>query len=345
MTEKQPEKYEPYYELTKKEILINVILTGLVLIIGIILLALGMNEAFYSESETMRAIFEVITLFGDEELYIVFFCVFYFGVNKKFAKRLIIGFLISLHLTDFFKNLFQDPRPPSNFISDPLGNAEGYGFPSGHTSGTLSFWGYTFFNFKGEEKKKQIGWRSFAMFLMVMVPISRLIIGVHDLQDIVGGFILGFLVINVYMYFEPKITPILAKWSWKKQVVIGLAVSIGLWILGSMMLHLIVLDPAHIEESIKSLGVSCGIMMGSAIAFPMEEEFVKYDPDKLDLLKTLLALLMGLVITFGLYFGLSALFKLAPSIYFITRAFKYCLLLVIAALGVPYIIKKVFKME
>ncbi len=341
MTEKN---FEPYYKLTKKEILINIILTGVVLIVGVILLALGKNEAFYSNSEAIRSIFEIITLFGDEELYIIFFCVFFYGVNKKFAKRLIIGFLISLHLTDFFKNLFQDPRPPSNFNADGL-NAEGYGFPSGHTSGSLSFWGFVFFNFKGEEKKKQIAWRSFAMFLMTMVPLSRLIIGVHDLQDIIGGFMLGFLVITAYMHFEPKITAILAKWSWKKQVIIGVSISLGFWILGSLMLHLIMFDPTHVEESIKSLGLSCGILVGCAIAFPMEEEFVKYDPDKLDLPKTLLALLMGLVLTFGFYFALSALFGLAPGIYFITRAFKYSLLLVIAALGVPFVIKKVFKME
>ena len=111
-----PEKqHEPYYELTKKKFLLMLFLQVSVLITGIILLVLGKNEAFYSNSEVMRAIFEVITLFGDEELYIVFFCVFYFGVNKKFAKRLLIGFLISLHLTDFFKNLFQDPRPGFEF--------------------------------------------------------------------------------------------------------------------------------------------------------------------------------------------------------------------------------------
>ena len=183
------------------------------------------------------------------------------------------------------------------------------------------------------------------MFLIIMVPISRLIIGVHDLQDIVGGFILGFLVITAYMYFEPKITPILAKWSWKKQVLIGLSISFGLWLLNSMMLYLIVLNPALEKEFIKELGISCGIMMGAAIAFPIEEKFVKYDPDQLNLPKTLLALIMGLVITFGLYFGLSALFNFTPGIYFITRALKYCLLLVIAALGVPYLIKKVFKIE
>jgi membrane-associated phospholipid phosphatase len=344
----EQKKYEPYHELTKREALINIIITGLMLAIGVILLGLGLNEAFFTSNTTLFAIFDLITKFGDEELYIVFFCLFYFGVDKKFAKRLLIGFLVSLHLTDFSKSLFMDPRPASNFITEAAGKAEGYGFPSGHTSGTLSFWGYTFFNFKGEEKKKRIAWRAFAMFLIIMVPISRLIIGVHDLQDIIGGFMLGFLVITAYMYFESKFSSIFGAWSVKKKVLIGVACSLGIWLLSSLLLFVFSLnnpDWLGFQQIVHDMSVSSGIFMGAAIAFPLEEEHVKYDPNKLDLVKTLLATLIGLVITFGMYFLLSFLFGLAPGIYFITRGIKYCIFIVIAALGVPPLLKKIFKME
>ncbi|QEE15110.1 phosphatase PAP2 family protein [Promethearchaeum syntrophicum] len=339
----EEKKYEPYHEITKQQININIIVAVVILVIGTILLALELNEAFYVGEGIVYDIFNIITIFGDEELYIVFFCVFYFGINKKFAKKLLIGFLITTHLSDFSKSLFLDPRPPSNIV----GQAEGYGFPSGHSSGTLSFWGYTFFNFKGEEKKKRIPWRIFAMFLIILVPISRVIIGVHDLQDIIGGTMLGLLMITTYMHFEPIFSSIFGTWSLKKKILIGVACSLGLWIFSSLLLNLLLInnsDWTGIQRVIHDLSVSCGLLLGASIAFPIEEEYVKYDPDKLDLLKTILALLIGFVITFGSYFLLGMLFDLAPGIYFITRGIKYCLVVVIGALGVPPLLKRIFKM-
>ncbi len=343
----EKKKYEPYYELTTRNVHINIIISVLFLIIGIILLALGLNEAFFTSNEILFAIFDIITKLGDEELYIVFFCLFYFGIDKKFAKRLLIGFLISLHLTDFFKSVFMDPRPDSNFITDIEGKAEGYGFPSGHTSGTLSFWGFTFFSFKGEEKKKQIPWRIFAMLLIILIPLSRLIIGVHDLQDIIGGFMLGLLVITAYMYFEPKLSSICGNWSLKKKILMGVAFSLGLWIFSSMMLYLLSLnnpDWTGIQDDIKHLAVSCGLLMGAAIAFPIEDEKVKYDPKKLSILNRVFATVIGFIITFGVFLLLGLLFGLVDEIYFITRGIKYCLFIITAVLGVPPLLKKIFKM-
>ena len=343
----EKKKYEPYYKITQREILINIILSALMLVTGVILLAFGLNEAFFTSNDILFKIFDIITLFGDEELYIVFFCLFFFGIDKKFAKRLLIGFLISLHLTDFFKSLFLDPRPASNFAVDIEGKGTGYGFPSGHTSGTLSFWGYTFFSFKGDETKRRIPIQIFAMFLIIMVPISRLVIGVHDLQDIIGGFMLGLLVITAYMHFEPKISLISGNWSLKKKVFIGVACSLGLWILSSLLLYLLLMnnpDWTGLPDVIRDLSASCGLLMGAAIAFPIEEEYIKYDPNKLDLMKTILATVIALVITFGVFFLLSFLFNLAPTIYFVTRGFKYCLFIITAVLGITPLLKKIFKM-
>lgn len=340
-------KYEPYYEITHREIHINIIISALFLVIGFILLAFGLNEAFFTSNDILYLIFDIITKFGDEEIYIVFFCIFLFGIDKKFGKRLLIGFLISLHLTDFFKTLFMDPRPDSNFITDIEGKAEGYGFPSGHSSGTFSFWGYTFFSFKGEEKKKRIFWQVLAIFLMVMIPISRVVIGVHDLQDIIGGSMLGLLVITAYMYFEPKISSIIKNWSLKKKILIGVAFSLGLWAFSSMMLSLLLLNNPSwlgIKNTIYHLAVSCGLLLGAAIAFPIEEEKLKYDPKKLSVLNRILATVIGFVITFGVFLLLGLLFKLAPGIYFITRGIKYSLLIITAVLGVLPLLKKIFKM-
>ena len=347
MSDENENKYEPYYELKTRDVHINIIISALVLVIGVILIALGYNESFYISNEIIYKISTYISLFGREEFDIIFFCIFFFGVNKKFAKKLIIGFLTAQYFGDFFKGLFLDGRPLTNIVDGKLLETS-FGLPSTHTSGVLSFWGYAFFIFKGEEKKIRIPWQTFAMFLMIMVPISRLVIGVHDLQDVIGGFMLGLLVITAYMYLEPKLSKIYGNWSLKKKILIGVTFSLGLWIFGSLILYLLLLNnpewTGDIKINIEGLAISCGLLMGAAIAFPLEEKFVKYDPNKLNLKKTLLATVIGLVITFGVYLLLGSLFDLAPGIYFITRGIKYLIIIIISALGVPPLLKKIFKM-
>ena len=198
-----------------------------------------------------------------------------------------------------------DPRPESNFITDVDGKELGYGFPSGHASNASSFWGFTFFSFKGEEKKKRIPWRIFTMFLIIIIPISRLIIGVHDLQDVIGGFILGLLVITAYMYFEPKLSSIIENWNLKKKILIGVSFSLGLWIFSTLLLYLLVLnnpDWPGIQENIIWLALSCGIFLGMAIAYPIEDEKVKYDPKKLSTLNRIFATIIGYIISFGVLY-------------------------------------------
>ena len=344
----EKKKYEPYYEITQREIHINIIISALFLFIGAILLAFGLNESFFTSNDNLYKFFEIITLLGREELHIMFFCVFLFGIDSKFAKKLLIGFSFALHFSDFFKNLFLDPRPDSNILQDTTLKAEGYGFPSVYTAGTLTYWGYTFYGFKGEEKKKRIPWQIFAIFLIIMVPISKLVIGISDLQDVIGGYMLGLLLITAYMYFEPKISSVFEKWSLNKKILMGVAFSLGLWIFSSLMSYLLLINNPNwlgIKINIEELALSCGLLLGLAIAIPIEEEYVKYDPKKLDTMKRILATVIGFVIVFGVYLLLDFLFDLALGAYFITRLIKYCLFIITAVLGVPPLLKKIFKME
>jgi membrane-associated phospholipid phosphatase len=335
-------KKELHYEITHRKIHINIIISALILVIGVILIALGFNEPLYTSNEILYKIFETISLFGTENIYITVFCIFFFGIDKKFAKKLLIGFLITLHLRDLFKNMFQDPRPLTNIVEgEPIETS--FGFPSGHAITAMSFYGYTYYNFKEDETKRRIPIQILAIFLMITVPLSRLIIGVHDLQDVVGGFLIGFLGLTAYMYFEPKLSSIYRRWSLNKKILVGLAFSLGIWILSSLILYLIIPDWIALKDSIRDLGMSCGLLMGASICFPIEEKYIKFDPNRLSILHRFLAILIALVITFGVYFGLGYLFDLAPDIYYITRGFKYCIFITISLLSVSYLLNIIFK--
>lgn len=315
-------------ELSKKGAIFILIITSIILLIGTVLLGIGLNEAFYSSSEITRDVFSVITLAGDELIFIVLLSFVFFAVNKTYAKKLIYGFMISSYINELFKIAFQDPRPATNLV-DGIPVEEGYGFPSGHTQLSVSFWGYTMLSQKHHPRAKVI-W-IVCISMLVLVPISRLIIGVHDLQDVVGGYIIGFLLLVGYMLLEPKISRVKIKLSVK--IMVGVAIWFTVWVAG------ILIFPVDAE----GFGLSCGLLIGISIGMPLELKLVDYRPEKLKPVQRILAGLIGVAITMGIYFALSlTLGEITSGAYF-WRLMRYLILAVVVSLLIPWIFKKTFK--
>ena len=239
---------------------------------------------------------------------------------------------------NFFKLWFQDPRPAGNIV-DGVVIEEGYGFPSGHTYGTVAIWGYFALNAENFPKK-QILVKVLAGILLVVIPLTRLILGLHDLQDILGGYVLGFTLVTLFMFLEPIIQ--------EKNLKLG--VKIGLGVLGSFVLWgvlsviLFLLHPEELLHQIEVMAQGAGMLIGFSIALPLEAAYVKYDPKSLTGTQKIIGSLFGLILTLGFFFGLSIALKPLPAQY-IFRAVRYGILAIIATLGAPWLLKKIFKME
>ena len=67
-----------------------------------------------------------------------------------------------------------------------------YGFPSGHTSVSVTLWGAFALLFR----KKWIQYVSIA--LIVLIPFSRIYLGVHFLADVIGGYVLGSIILWIF---------------------------------------------------------------------------------------------------------------------------------------------------
>ena len=185
--------------ISKKGLIINLAIFAILIVIGLILLATGFNEAFYSTSSTVRSIFKIITYLGEPIVFIVIIAILFIAYDKKFAKNLLLVLIIVAYVNEFLKDIFKDPRPATNVDPDevtaenPLGLIEtSYGFPSGHTSSAVGTWGYIGYGFK--DKPKPLVVPIIMAVIMFLVSISRMIIGVHDLQDVIGGYFFGFII-------------------------------------------------------------------------------------------------------------------------------------------------------
>lgn len=329
MTESISTFKSPSHELTKQEWMLYAIIPTVILIVGLIMLAVGLNESFYSADPTAQMIFKLITQLGEDLTFVVIFVILFLVYDKVFARRLLISFMANLYVNSFVKVMMADPRPPTNIVNGEAVE-EGYGFPSGHTQLAISIWGYINTQFK--EHPKRLFVQIWCIFCMIAIPISRLVIGVHDLQDVIGGYVIGFIMLLSILYLEPRIKQ---KFSlpWFGKLILGATIGFTLWILG------IVLFPLDAYE----FGAACGIIVGFTIAVPIEEKYVRYNPTKLLGKQKIIVLILGLGLVLGVYFALSMLFELITSYTYIWRFIRYTLLVIFAFIAVPSLFIKIFK--
>ena len=144
----------------------------------------------------LDALMEGITLLGDETVFLVVALLVFWCVSKKWGYYLMgIGFVGTL-LNQFLKLVFRVPRP---WVRDPgftivegaRAGADGYSFPSGHTQSAVGTFG-------GIAHFTRYNWMRVACWaLMVLVPFSRMYLGVHTPADVAVSFALAAALVFV----------------------------------------------------------------------------------------------------------------------------------------------------
>lgn len=137
----------------------------------------------------LDSFWQMITLVGDMEFYMIVIPVLFWVFNKHFAMKFGIIFLFSAYFNSISKYNFVTERPPLDLhkIDQP-----GYAFPSGHAQGNTVFWGYL---------AQQIGqkWAYIAAGVLVfLVAFSRLYLGVHYPVDVIFGIAIGLALLGIY---------------------------------------------------------------------------------------------------------------------------------------------------
>jgi membrane-associated phospholipid phosphatase len=139
--------------------------------------------------------FYVVTMVGDRYVMIFLTAVLYWTVDRKFAFRFVVLYLISAGLNVFFKGVFTRPRPyleEGVVVPGPDQTlTEGYSFPSGHAqaSGVI---GWT--SMHGYRKTRRSVFKYAGISVLILVPLSRIYLGQHYLTDVLAGAILGYVI-------------------------------------------------------------------------------------------------------------------------------------------------------
>jgi membrane-associated phospholipid phosphatase len=96
------------------------------------------------------------------------------------------------------KELYDRARPTVN----PMIEASGLSFPSGHAMFNLSFYGLLIFLIWKEVKDPilKVVLSSLLFLLIILIGISRIYLGVHYASDVLAGFAAGFLWLIIALF-------------------------------------------------------------------------------------------------------------------------------------------------
>ncbi|MFX1326203.1 MAG: phosphatase PAP2 family protein [Promethearchaeota archaeon] len=328
--------------LSKRGLLIIGITSLVILIVGIILYYTDLNEAFYSESG--QTFFKIITYLGEPVVFIIITAIIYLAYDKVYAKNLGLSLLFTTYMNQLFKSIVKDPRPPTNEPSVGEFIEESYGFPSGHSQTAVGFWGYVSYEFKDNYVYKRIQIVPCILSVIIfLVAISRIIIGVHDLQDIIGGLLLGIGFLLLFIYAEPMLSKQFNKMNFIAKMIVTVIVSVALFLVGTLIFPeagtgLVTPQPLYTDKG--NFAVVGGVLLGFGVGYLLEQEYVKYDPSKVSTRDKIINILIGIVLLLVVFIPFEYLITI-DSVYF--RFFRYALPTFILAYVVPLICTKINK--
>ena len=120
----------------------------------------------------------------------------------KASIYLIIITIISTVFNFLTKNIVLRTRPDHLRLIEETG----YSFPSGHAMGSITFYGFIIFLLSKSKINKYLKiFLSIIIGLTIfLIGISRIYVGVHYPSDIIGGFLLGYIILISSIEFLTK---------------------------------------------------------------------------------------------------------------------------------------------
>ncbi len=273
--------------------------------------------------------FNIITLLGSEVFYLLLLPLLYWCVDKRLAQRLAYLFLFSAYINTALKSLFRHPRP---FQYDPRvlklsiepAEALGYGLPSGHSQAAVTVWGYLV-----TQARRQ--WvRVLAVALMILIPFSRIYLGVHFPTDVLAGLLIGAIWLGLFLLIEPRLERWLARRS--AGVQIGLAVIVPILLLA-------------LHSSNKDTVAAMATLIGVGVGIVIEGRTLRFSA-KGPVWQRALRFLMGMLGILALRGGLALVFPGGgQNLYTLLRAICYTAIGLWVALIAPWVFQQLRLIE
>ena len=226
------------------------------------------------------AVASFFTICGEETVLIAIMGILYWAYDKEFGKFVGTNVVVGLIWNPLIKNVVLRRRPyfdhPGIKCLRPVDKsadiydiaAQGYSFPSGHSSGSATLYGSL-----PAYKKKSKPLLIIGIGMPLLIGLSRIALGVHYPTDVLCGWLLGAVVVFFISFLQRKV-----KRQWVLHLVLFLTSLIGVFY-------------CKTTDYYTGLGVMAGFFVG----IHFEEKFVRFEPVK-KLLPGVLRVVIGLAL-------------------------------------------------
>ncbi len=247
----------------------------------------------------LTPIFLFFTLIGELNGYILVVSALYVTYNKKIGYRLALVAATSSTINHLLKIIIRNPRPfvtDGSYVDkwgpipDPDITVTEFSTPSGHAMGAASFWGYLYSKFSNTKI------RALFIFLILMIGLSRPYLGVHYVEDIILGWLIGFLLVYQIVKNENKIENSWNKFTLLNKVVLTITISVTIWVIAGIITNW-TLDG-------QTFATNAGFVTGFIIGRELELIKIKFDPKSSHIAIKLLRFLITVILTLGMLQGL-----------------------------------------
>lgn len=263
---------------------------------------------------TLDALFKTVTTLGAEQAFLLLLPLVYWCVDKRRGAHLGAFLMLSALFNYALKDFFDQPRPSSDRVR-VLAEATSPGLPSGHSQNAVAVYG-----FLGAQARRPSAW-ILAGLIAFSVGLSRIYLGVHFPHDVLGGWLVGVVLLALYLHVGPELEYRLRVWPWGYKMALAIIIPLLLFLLYTN------------ESSAQLMGVTLGLMAGASI----EWRWVKFSSGG-TLGQRALRFFAGAVILIVVWLGSRAIVPSEPErTTLILRLVRYTLVGAWPSLGAPWL--------
>ena len=226
----------------------------------------------------LDALFSVITLFGEETVFMAVGMIVFWCINKHKGYYLLCVGFVGTVINQFLKITCRIPRPwvkDPNFtiVESAREAASGYSFPSGHTQTSVGLFGGVALKFGNRALKIA------SIALCVLVPLSRMYLGVHTPLDvgvsIVIALVLIFALAPLFDKAEKSPKVMYALLFSLTGIMIAYLLFMSFWQFPEEVFHV---DNVHnYTSAVKNAYTLTGCMLGFLVVYTVDLKWLKFD--------------------------------------------------------------------
>ena len=264
----------------------------------------------------LDAFFSAVTHAGEETLFIVFGMMLFWCVSKKHGYYLLLVSFAGTIINQFLKLCFRVPRPwvrDPNFsiVESARAEATGYSFPSGHTQMSVGMYGSLARSFAHPLV------RGISIALCVLVPLSRMYLGVHYPSDVLVSVVIALLLVFT---LHPLVMRAVNEPKQMRRIFAALAAMTAAHLL---FVHLYPfpadIDMHNYESGIKNGYTMLGCLLGLWVSYEVDTRYTRFSTEG-----TLPVQAVKLLVGFALLMGIRAALKAPLYALFAGNLFADC---------------------